>query len=424
MSTSESFKDFEIDKHGRAYGHPIATSDEELVRVGPGTKGGELLRRYWQPFALAEEATSKPKHVKILSENLILFRDGDGEAGLLYPRCMHRGTNLIYGKVEQQGIRCCYHGWLFGVQGHCLEIPTEKNEKLRSNIRQPWYPVREEFGLLFTYMGPPDREPLFPTFSIAENLGPSETVTAFRSDSGPNGPHPKIAASSDYNWWQMYDNWMDPFHVCVLHFSINGPQFSPNLGIIPEVKFVQTNDGVISIQKRRIPDGPVQQRISQVIMPNMNCTAGVTDEDLGPAGISWTLPLDDTSYVLFGLTRIDRDNPPKRPAIPMLEDHWGPGHGKPFSEWSLEDHQVWQTDYVAQKGQGDISLHSEEHLMAGDKGTALSRRMFRQLAERVAEGEDPFGAGANEPYRVEILAGNSLLDPETGECIAGYASRT
>ena len=88
----------------------------------------------------------------------------------------------------------------------------------------------------------------------------------------------------------------------------------------------------------------------------------------------------------------------------MLEDHWGPGHGKPFSEWSIEDHQVWQTDYVAQKGQGDISLHSEEHLMAGDKGTALSRRMFRQLAERVAEGEDPFGAGANEPYRVEILA--------------------
>ena len=108
----------------------------------------------------------------------------------------------------------------------------------------------------------------------------------------------------------------------------------------------------------------------------------------------------------------------------MLQDDWGPGHRKPFSEWSLEDHQTWQTDYVAQKGQGDISLHSEEHLMAGDKGTALSRRMFRQLAERVAKGEDPFGAGANEPYRVEILAGNSLLDPETGECIAGYASRT
>ena len=423
MSVSEGVKNFERDKQGRAYGRPVATSDEELVRVGPGTQGGELLRRYWQPFALSGDATSQPKRVRILSEDLVLFRDGAGQVGLLYPRCMHRGTDLIYGKVEQQGIRCCYHGWLFGAEGHCLEIPTEKNETLRDNIRQPWYPVVEEFGLLFTYMGPPDREPQFPTFSIAEDLGPNERITAYRSESGPNGPHPKIAARSDYNWGQMYDNWMDPFHVCVLHFSINGPQFSPNLGILPEVKFEQTGDGVISIQKRQLPDGPVQQRISQVIMPNMNCTAGVTDEDLGRAGISWTLPLDDTNYVLFGLARINKENPPSGSAIPMLEDHWGPAHGKPFSEWSLQDHQQWQTDYVAQKGQGDISLHSEEHLMAGDKGTALSRRLFRKLAESVAKGEDPVGAGANKARRVEILAGNSLLDPETGECIAGYASR-
>ncbi len=424
MSALKGVNSFERDTQGRAYGRPVATSDDELVRVGPGTQGGELLRRYWQPFALAGEATSKPKRVKILSEDLVLFRDGTGQVGLLYPRCMHRGTDLIYGKVEQQGIRCCYHGWLFGAEGHCLEIPTEKNEKLRDNIRQPWYPVIEEFGLLFTYMGPPDREPQFPTFSIAEDLAAHERIAAYRSESGPNGPHPKIAAKSDYNWWQMYDNWMDPFHVCVLHFSINGPQFSPNLGILPEVRFEQTDDGVISIQKRQLPDGPVQQRISQVIMPNMNCTAGVTDEDLGRAGISWTLPLDDTSYVLFGLARIDTENPPHGGAIPMLEDHWGPAHGKPFSEWSLQDHQDWQTDYVAQKGQGDISLHSEEHLMAGDKGTALSRRLFRKLAEGVAEGMDPVGAGANKPRRIEVLAGNSLLDPNTGECIAGFASRT
>ena len=424
MSEAQKLPTIVRDTQGRAYGRPPATSDEELVRVGPGTKGGELLRRYWQPFALATEATAQPKHIKILDECLVLFRDGNGEAGLLYPRCMHRGTDLIYGKVEQQGIRCCYHGWLFDAEGHCLEIPTEKNEKLRTNIRQPWYPVVEKLGLLFTYMGPPDREPQFPTFSIEENLGPNEKLTAYRSESGPNGPHPKIAASSDYNWWQMYDNWMDPFHVCVLHFSINGPQFSPNLGILPEVRFEETADGVISIQKRRLPDGPVQQRISQVIMPNMNCTAGVTDEDLGPAGISWTVPNDDTSYVLFGLARIDRTNAPDSANIPMLADHWGPTHRKPFSEWSLADHQEWQTDYVAQKGQGDISLHSEEHLMSGDKGTALSRRFFRLQAERVANGEDPVGADSEQSYRVEILGGNALLDPETGDCIAGYAART
>jgi phenylpropionate dioxygenase-like ring-hydroxylating dioxygenase large terminal subunit len=408
---------------GRAYGRPPGISDEDLVRVGPGTKGGELLRRYWQPFALSSDATSNPKHVRILDECLVLFRNGEGQAGLLYPRCMHRGTDLIYGKVESQGIRCCYHGWLFGTEGHCLEIPTETNEKLRSKIRQPWYPVVEKYGLLFSYMGPAELEPEFPTFSLEDDLGPNEKIVSYRSDNGPNGPHPKIAAASDYNWFQMYDNWMDPFHVCVLHYSINGPQFSPNLGIIPEVRFEETADGVISIQKRRVDEGPLQQRISQVIMPNMNGTAGVSDEDLGPAGLSWTVPLTDTSYSFFGLSRVDKNNPSKPSDIPMLQDHWGPDHGKPFSEWSLEDHQSWQTDYVAQKGQGDMTLHSEEHIMAGDKGTALSRRFFREQAARVARGENPVGSEPGKSYRVEVLAGNSLLDPETLECVAGYAAR-
>jgi len=414
------------DTEGRAYGRPPAISDEELVRVGPGTKGGELLRRYWQPFALSEEATSQPKHVDILGERLVLFRNGHGEAGLLYPRCMHRGTDLIYGKVEQGGLRCCYHGWQFDPQGRCLEIPTEKNENLRNKVRQPWYPIVEKFGLLFTYMGPEDCEPGFPSFSIEDDLGASERIVSYRSDTGPNGPFPKVAAAGDYNWFQMYDNWMDPFHVCVLHYTINGPQFSPSLGIIPEVKFEKTDDGVISIQKRRPSEGPVQQRISQVIMPNMNCTAGVSDDDLGSAGIGWTVPSDDTHYTLFGLMRVDTDlkKTPFSVDIPMLDDHWGPTHGKPFSQWSLEDHQQWQTDYVAQKGQGDISLHSEEHLMAGDKGTALSRRCFREQAEKVVNGEHPVGAEPGKSYRVEILAGNALLDEKTGACIAGIASRT
>jgi hypothetical protein len=272
-------------------------------------------------------------------------------------------------------------------------------------------------------MGPAELEPEFPTFSLEDDLGPNEKIVSYRSDNGPNGPHPKIAAASDYNWFQMYDNWMDPFHVCVLHYSINGPQFSPNLGIIPEVRFEETADGVISIQKRRVDEGPLQQRISQVIMPNMNGTAGVSDEDLGPAGLSWTVPLTDTSYSFFGLSRVDKNNPSKPSDIPMLQDHWGPDHGKPFSEWSLEDHQSWQTDYVAQKGQGDMTLHSEEHLMAGDKGTALSRRFFREQAARVARGENPVGSEPGKSYRVEVLAGNSLLDPETLECVAGYAAR-
>ena len=146
---------------GRAYGRPPATSDDELVRVGPGTQGGELLRRYWQPFAMATDAGELPHKVKIFDECLVLFRDGNGVPGLLYPRCMHRGTDLIYGKVEADGIRCCYHGWKFDAEGHCLEIPTEKNDKLRHRVRQPWYPIVEKHGLLWVYMGPPDKQPDF-----------------------------------------------------------------------------------------------------------------------------------------------------------------------------------------------------------------------------------------------------------------------
>ena len=412
-------------RFGRAYGRPPATSDEDLVRVGPSTMGGELLRRYWQPCALAEEASQLPIHVKIFGECLVLYRDGNGTPGLLYPRCMHRGTDLIYGKVEDDGIRCCYHGWKFDAQGHCLEIPTESNDKLRHRVRQPWYPLIEKYGLIWVYMGPADKQPEFPTFSIEDDLQPNETLMPYRWDTGPNGPpDAKLAAQGDYNWFQMYDNWMDPFHVCVLHYTINGPQFSETLGIIPEVRFEETDDGVISIQKRKLPDGSVQQRLSQVIMPNMNATAGVTDEDLGRANLSWTVAQDDTNYVIYGLARVDKDNPPPRARIAMLEDDWGPDHDKPFVEWSLQDHQRWQTDYVAQKGQGDISLHSEEHLMAGDKGTALSRRFFRQEADKVAKGENPVGAAPGESYRVEVLGGNALLDPDTLECVAGFAART
>ena len=89
----------------------------------PATPCGELFRRYWLPIAEASKVTTRPQNIRILGEDLVLFRDGMGRAGLLYPRCMHRGTSLFYGKVEDEGIRCCYHGWLFGVDGRCLDQP-------------------------------------------------------------------------------------------------------------------------------------------------------------------------------------------------------------------------------------------------------------------------------------------------------------
>jgi nitrite reductase/ring-hydroxylating ferredoxin subunit len=412
--------------HGRAYGRKAGEPDETLVRCGPGTAGGELLRRYWHPIAVATDVGDLPQLVKVLGEELVLFRSGAGQFGLLYPRCAHRGTSLLYGRVEEEGIRCPYHGLMFGPEGQCLDVPCEKSPSaVTQKIHQPWYPVVERFGLVFTYMGPPQLQPPFPELSLLEQLGPDEVLVPRQQTTGPNGPHPKIGARTDYNWWQVFDNFIDPFHVFVTHHLINGDQFVPSLGILPDVSFEYLPDGVRSVQTRTLPDGRLHQRVSQVILPNMHCTPGITDEDLAQSGIGWVVPADDVSYKHFTLYRSKKgvSTVSNFENVGMLKDDWGPKHGKPFTQWSLEDHQRWQTDYITQKSQGDINLHSEENLTPIDKGIGMMRRLFKKQAEAVARGELPIGAAPNEPRHIRVVAGNALLDPTTGACIDGFDGR-
>ena len=143
-----------------------ADHDPTLTEVGAGTPMGELLRRYWHPVGLTGDASDTPRQVRVLGEDLILFRDKAGRAGLVHPHCAHRGASLYYGKVEERGIRCCYHGWLFDVHGHCLEQPCEPDlgARRRVTVRQPWYPVEERYGLVFAYLGPPDKKPVLPRY--------------------------------------------------------------------------------------------------------------------------------------------------------------------------------------------------------------------------------------------------------------------
>ncbi|MEL7158663.1 MAG: Rieske 2Fe-2S domain-containing protein, partial [Actinomycetota bacterium] len=144
---------------GRAYGRSAGTWDPGLVETGAGTPAGELLRRYWHPVARSVEATDRPVEVRLLGEDLILFRDRSGMPGLLEPRCCHRGTTLYFGRVEDDGIRCPYHGWLFAADGVCLDQPCEPDRgRNRERYRQPWYPVVDYNGLLFTYMRPQERQ--------------------------------------------------------------------------------------------------------------------------------------------------------------------------------------------------------------------------------------------------------------------------
>jgi hypothetical protein len=283
--------------------------------------------------------------------------------------------------------------------------------------------VLERYGLLFTYMGPAAKQPPFPRISLFEDMPEGTEIQAYGSIDAPSGEAALLVGYQDFNWWQFYDNFMDPFHVFALHANINGVQFVESLCVLPQVQFEYTADGVRTIQHRATPSGAVHQRLSQTIMPNINCTASVIDT-LGPSGISWTVPRDDESFRFFGITLgetgVDRRRE-ERAQIGMLQQGWGPG--KPFDEWTLEDHQRWQTDYVTQKGQGNINLHSDEHLTTIDTATAMLRRLFKRQADVVANGDDPVGVQFDEPYLLKVMAGNAMLDAKSLECIDGYDGR-
>ena len=285
---------------GRGYGRQEATCDDELTRVGPGTPCGELLRRYWQPVSQSANVTATPQNLRVLGEDLILFRDGSGRAGLLHSRCAHRGTSLYYGKVDEQGIRCCYHGWQYDVEGRCIDQPCEPEGGLhKDNVRQPWYPVEERYGLVFAYLGPPGEKPVLPRYDILENMGPGEMVF-------PSGPSGFGAGADDTgkiipcNWLQQYENTMDPFHLTVLQTNHRGVHFCPELGGVPKVKYESTQTGLryISTFKRR-SDGREVDRISPALIPNIRSVPSVM-LDLGPSThVVWTVPVDDTSHYII-----------------------------------------------------------------------------------------------------------------------------
>ena len=128
------------------YGHNPYVPEENvrLTHVGAGTPMGELLRRYWHPICMSSDLTDLPKFIKILDEELVAYRDKSGKVGILGAHCCHRGSSLEYGRIEEHGIRCCYHGWYFNEKGQCLEQPCEPNDSpYKDEVRQPWYPAEE-----------------------------------------------------------------------------------------------------------------------------------------------------------------------------------------------------------------------------------------------------------------------------------------
>lgn len=385
---------------GTAYGRPAPTHRKELTEVGPGTPMGELLRRYWHPVALASDATDTPRQVRVLGEDLILFRDKSGRPGLVYPHCAHRGTSLFYGRVEEAGIRCCYHGWLFDVQGHCLEQPCEpQGGRARDRIRQPWYPVQEQYGLVFAYMGPPEKKPVLPRYECLENLDPGEMLEA--NDRSIGGGGPQII---DCNWLQHYENLVDPFHVVVLHSTFSGTQFVEQMAVMPQVTWDTVELGVRTTSVRKLPDGKTFRRISQAGVPTLRI---IPSPRVGKYGrvesIGWILPIDDHHFRIYVVGRVSQPG--------ELAKMRSRQNGKLWEELSAEEHQKSPGDYEAMVSQGPVARHSEEHLATTDRGLVMLRRFLQKQLEAIQRGEDPAGVSFDpEAPPVFFDAGNFLED--------------
>jgi phenylpropionate dioxygenase-like ring-hydroxylating dioxygenase large terminal subunit len=381
---------------GSAYGRKPQQPNKLLTEVGPGTPCGELMRRYWQPIAESARLKDLPQKVRVLGEDLVLFRDRQGRAGLLYPRCMHRGTTLYYGRVEDQGIRCCYHGWLFDVEGRCLDQPCEPDGgRHRDQVRQPWYPVAERYGLVFAYLGPPDKRPVLPRYDNLENVTAAEELWSTVSGFGSTGD--ASLAVVPYSWLHMNDNIMDPFHVHVLHATMSVIQFHPQFALLPKVDFFYADHGVCYSAVRQLENDQEVDRISTWLMPNIMSVPDVQMRAGQSAGISWVVPVDDSHYTMGMVMKMPRGSA-------RWEMRLG---GKTWSEMSEEDHQRIPGDYEAQAGQGPISLHSEEHLGTSDRGIMMQRRLLQKQIEIVAQGGDPLGVSFDPASAlVKIRSGN------------------
>ena len=177
----------------------------DLAKVGPGTPAGQWFRRYWMVAGTTRDLYDIPQAVRLLGEDLVLFRDANGKIGLVGQNCPHRGTSLEYGEIEDGGIRCPYHGWLFNIHGQCLEMPGEpKDSKFAAKVKHLAYPVKELGGLIFAYMGPDQDNP--------------PPLPKYRALADPTGQRSLEATRLyDYNWFNFIENGADPVHFSTLH---------------------------------------------------------------------------------------------------------------------------------------------------------------------------------------------------------------
>jgi phenylpropionate dioxygenase-like ring-hydroxylating dioxygenase large terminal subunit len=344
--------------------------DEELSRVGPGTPCGEYLRRFWQPVILASELGQLPRRLRILGEDLVAFRDKSGAVGLLELHCPHRGTSLEFGLIGDKGIRCCYHGWLFGCDGTILETPGEPADStLKDRLFHGAYPVHEHGGLVFAYMGPPDHTPDFPALDTWDLPGYRQIARA-----------PTVW---ECNWLQVKENSMDPAHLAFLHTLPGSEGFTEDLADLGEWDWMETPVGMVYIDTRRQADR-VWVRVADFILPNIhqfppNLDPMAQRNSINrPMATTWAVPLDDTHTMQIGYYRAPEGK----------EFRQGAGFGQDASRPYAERQRI-PGDYDAQTSiHGGVARHGLEHLASTDRGVIMMRNLIRHGIRAVKNGED------------------------------------
>ncbi|HLH75993.1 MAG TPA: aromatic ring-hydroxylating dioxygenase subunit alpha [Candidatus Binataceae bacterium] len=342
-----------------------------FTQVGPGTPMGELMRRYWHPIAAVTEMEENPvKAVRLMGEDLVLFRDQQGSYGLLDRHCPHRRADLSYGWVEECGLRCNYHGWAFDAQGRCVAQPYEEqadpNSHFKEKINIKHYQAAERAGLVWAYMGPQ----------------PAPLVPNWEPFTWRNGFRQIVYADIPCNWFQCQENSIDPVHFEWMHDNW-GKKLRHEGGVAPRHLKIAFDEFDYGFTYRRIREGAGEDHplwtIGRVCLwPNALFTGG---------HFEWRVPVDDenTFSVTWCFDPVPRD---RHPYVQEKIPYWrGPIKDPRTGRW-ISTH-IMNQDFIAWVGQGTIADRTQEHLGASDVGVLSLRKRFLADLDAIKRGEDP-----------------------------------
>jgi phenylpropionate dioxygenase-like ring-hydroxylating dioxygenase large terminal subunit len=383
----------------------LSQEENDLItQTGPGTPGGDFLRRYWHPVALSEELPpDAPLPVKIMSEDLVLFRDAHGGLGLLGLHCAHRRADLSYGRIEDGGLRCLYHGWLYDRHGRCLEQPCEPPEKrFCEKVHQTAYPCEEHAGIIFAYLGPGE-PPLFPAYE------------PFRA---PPGHVLVTKIFHECNYFQANEGNLDPSHVSYLHRQGNVPQNlkRPVEGtggklplalyeadMAPHIDAEETAYGIRIFSTRSVEGNRTFFRVTNFILPNKATIPGPMSGD--GYNLYWHVPIDDTHHWRYDIV-FRRSAPMEQKDIERnseildeLTDDYRPKRNK--ANRYLQDRESMKTwsfsgmgrifnvqDTAIVEGSGSIVDRTREFLGPSDRAIILARRQVLKAIRDLQTGRE------------------------------------